>query len=358
VIIGFSEALIFDESAQWDAAQDALSEAGFGDGLPLVVPTSRRLDAMLRGVSGRKRTFGAMPPLMGELTVEAVAYCCVLAGCLPAELPVVLTAAVATLAPDFNLLGIQTTTGTAAVCLAVHGPAGRAHGMNAGANCLGPGNRANACMGRALQLVLRNVGGARAGATDMATMGQPGKYVFCFAENESAPLSSARATGGLQPGESAVTVIGVSGTMEVLPKGRGDTPEAVLRPVAAAMHGARLAFTVDVSHRSDLHGEHFLLLPPELANFLSAKGWHIGDVQDFLMTQSPPDEHGNPWPLASSAADIVLVPTGGVGVKMTYLVPWSGGSRSATSTLLSPIYSMSPESGPGFGTKTCVKTKT
>ena len=93
-----------------------------------------------------------MPPMFGDITPDAIAYQCVIAGCRPAELPVVLAAAEAILEPDFNLLGIATTTGTACVALCVHGPIARKLGINAGTNCLGPGNRANASIGRALQL--------------------------------------------------------------------------------------------------------------------------------------------------------------------------------------------------------------
>src|SRR5260221_1734 len=118
-----------------------------GDGLPLGPPTLLRLQRMLQGVGDPHRSLGQMPPLFGELTAEAVAYQCVLAGCRPAELPVVLTAALACLEERFNLLGILTTTGSAAVALMVHGPAVTGLGLNAGANFLRPGNRANACLG-------------------------------------------------------------------------------------------------------------------------------------------------------------------------------------------------------------------
>src|SRR4029077_1015624 len=99
----------------------------------------------------------------------------VLAGCVAAELPVVPTAAGATLEPEFNLRGIQNNTGTPGVCAVAHSPAVHSLGMNSGTNCLGPGNRANACIGRALHLVLTHIGGARPDIADMATMGQPAK---------------------------------------------------------------------------------------------------------------------------------------------------------------------------------------
>ena len=216
VPVGDREAPLFASDADWDAAQATLLEAELSDGLPAAIPTPARLTAMLAGCDPLL-SFGAMPPLLGEITAQAVAWCCVIAGCRPAEFPVVLEAAIATLEPEFNLLGIQTTTGTPTVAAVVHGPAGPALGMNAGTNCLGPGNRANACIGRALRLALTNVGGARPLVGDMATMGQPAKYGMAFAEGVHSLATPLHVRHGLDPEEGAVTVIGLSGTLEVLP---------------------------------------------------------------------------------------------------------------------------------------------
>jgi hypothetical protein len=331
MFVGADEGLIFPADADWDRAQNALSDSGFGDGLPLVLPTRERMDRMLAGIDDPGRSFGAMPPLFGELTIEAIAYCCVLAGCRRAELPVVLTAAVATLEPEFNLLGIQTTTGTPTACLVVHGPVVRELGMNSGTNCLGPGNRANACIGRALQLVLTNIGGARPGIADVATMGQPGKYVFCFAEGEHPLIPPLPVGRGIGANASAVTVIGVSGTLEVLPQSPADSAELVLRAIRDSMHGARLAYGAG---RDRPCGEQFILIPPEIADLIQKHGWDLSAMQDFIWQQSPPSLAGTPWPLARSARDINCVLTGGAGVKMTCLVPWGGGTLSVTRSLL------------------------
>jgi hypothetical protein len=329
LLLGADEALIFPADADFDRAQRTLAEAGFGDGLPLVVPTRERMEKMLAGIADREQSFGAMAPLFGELSVEAVAYCCVLAGCAPAELPVVLTAAVATLEPEFNLLGIQTTTGTPAVCAIVHGPAVHSLGMNSGTNCLGPGNRANACIGRALHLVLTHIGGARPDIADMATMGQPGKYIFCFAEGDHPLLPSLAARRGIDG--SAVTVIGVSGTLEVLPRQPADNPELALLGVIDAMHGARLAHAAG---RERPAGEQFILIPPEIADLIQKHQWGLSAMQEFILQKSPPAPGGAPWPIARSARDINCILTGGAGIKMTCLAPWGGGTYSVTKPLL------------------------
>jgi hypothetical protein len=255
--------------------------------------------------------------------LEAVAYNCILAGCRPSELPVVLTAVEAAMEDAFNLLGVLSTTGTAAVAVCVHGPIVGELGMNAGGNILGPGNRANACIGRAVSLIMRNVGGARAGIGDMATMGQPGKYTFCFAERAHRafpPLPVRRGFGG---DESCVTVLGVSGTAEVLPADPGDTPELVLQPVAAAMNAA---IDVTGAKRPRERGEQVFLLPPEMADRISAGGWNLRRVQEYLFGVHVPDNH----PVARTPEDMHPIVTGGAGVKMTHLPLWSGGTRTIT----------------------------
>jgi hypothetical protein len=323
---------VFREGADWREAQTVLAALGYADGLPLVPPTARLLAQMLDGVGEPERSYGLMPPMFVDLTPAAVAYCCVLAGCVPAELPVVLTAAEACLADDFNLLGLLTTTGTPAVAVMVHGPVAAGLGMNAGTNCLGPGNRANACIGRALALVMRIVAGAVEGVGDMATMGQPGKYGFCFAEGAGGLLPPLAARMGLAPDADAVTVLGVSGTVEVLPLDNRDTGEAILMPAAAAMMAAG---AVASSGRAREPGQQVVLIPPELLTTLAKRGWGLAEIQAFLYEATAVAMPGlvsvtAERPLAGAPGDIVPVETGGAGVKMTYLPLWAGGTRIQT----------------------------
>lgn len=319
VPVGDQAAPVFAADADWDAAQGVMLDAALSDGLPAVVPTEARLAAMLDG-RDPALGFGFMPPLFGELTNQAVAWCCVIAGCRPAEFPVVLEAAIATLEPGFNLLGIQTTTGTPTAAVLVHGPVAERLGMNAGTNCLGPGNRANACIGRALRLVLTNIGGARPLVGDMATMGQPAKYGMAFAEGAHPLVASLAGRRGVAG--SAVTVIGLSGTIEVLPENGASGPEMVLRPALVAMAGGRVASAA--GRRRD-PGEQFLLLPPEMADLIAKGGWSLADAQAFLWRES-----GTDWPIARSPDDIHIILAGGAGVKMTCLVPWGGGTWCVT----------------------------
>ncbi|TAJ36996.1 MAG: hypothetical protein EPO55_20010 [Reyranella sp.] len=315
---------VVEESTGWEAAQQILTEAELSDGLPLVPPTQRRLDAMVAGVANRAESRGMLPPMFGDLTPEAVAYQCVIAGALPKELPVVLAAAEAILEPDFNILGIATTTGTACVALCIHGPIARTLGVNAGTNCLGPGNRANASIGRALQLVIRNIGGARSDTGDMATMGQPGKYTLCFAERNDGPFPTLTARRGLGGDASAITIMGISGTAEVLPgDGEGATPEAILSPIATAM---RAAIVMSGMGRKNERGEQVFLLPLEMAEkIVRHDGWDLGRVQQYLFDEGQG--------VARSPDAIHPVVTGGAGYKMSYLPIWGGGSQTVTRAL-------------------------
>jgi hypothetical protein len=262
-----------------------------------------------------------------------VAWYAVLAGCRPAELPVVVAAVRAALEPAFNLLGIATTTGSPAVAVLVHGCSSLGFTPAGG---LGPGSRANACVGRAVSLALAGIGGARGGLTDMATIGQPGKYTFCTA---SAPGPFPPLADG-----DAVTVVGASGVVEVLPASGYRTPAEVLAPAAAALAGVALAAGDPGCFRD---GEQFLLLPPEPAGFLDSHGWSLPHVTEFLFAEgnallavaaarvagvSPAYAKGD-LRVAGSADDVRVVVTGGPGVKMALLPTWMGGTRSVTAAV-------------------------
>ena len=181
------------EPAPEECTTEWLLALGLGDGLPVLPPTRARLERMLDGIADPHASHGALPPLRGPVSAHAVGYQAVLAGCEPAWLDVVLTAVRACLEPELNTLGLLTTTGTATVAVMLNDTAASAVGANAGANCLGPGNRANAAIGRAVQLSLAGIGGAFPGLVDMATMGQPGKYTFCFAEASGSALAATAA---------------------------------------------------------------------------------------------------------------------------------------------------------------------
>ena len=205
------------EYANEDTALAACHDFAWTDGLPVVVPTVPRVDTMLAALGDADAVVTAMPPSGFALTNRALAANAVMAGCLPEHLPVLAALVRAVCTPEFNLNGIATTTGPSTPFAVVSGPAAAEAGLNAGRGALGPGWRANASIGRALRLLIGNIGRARPGEVSKSIMGQPGRYTMCVAENEAAsPWEPLHVSLGLAAGDSAVTALGATGTMNVL----------------------------------------------------------------------------------------------------------------------------------------------
>jgi hypothetical protein len=201
--------------------QETLFARGWTDGLPVVFPSLSKVAAMVKA-SGRDahEQIGPIPPCWRNATVEKIAINAVMAGCMPDYFPVVLTALEALLDNDCQLYGIQTATNTTAPLLIVNGPIVGKLGINARGNVFGQGVRANATIGRAVQLVLRNIGGDIAGETDMATHGQAGKFSSCIAEAEAdSPWAPLHVGAGFDAADSTVTVIGASGPHNIFTYG-------------------------------------------------------------------------------------------------------------------------------------------
>lgn len=168
------------------AVNDRFDQRGWSDGLPIVPPTVGRVKEMLAAIDLAPETVLAeLEPLQGVATVEKVAVNAVMAGCRPEHLPVVLAAVQAIADPVFNLRGVQTTDENVTPLLIVNGPAARTLALNSGYGALGPGWRANATIGRALRLIMQNLGGGWPGFVSFSGLGQPGRYTLCVAENEA-----------------------------------------------------------------------------------------------------------------------------------------------------------------------------
>jgi hypothetical protein len=166
---------------------------GWTDGLPVVPPTAEKMAACIAALGGEPEFLECrVPPRYGALTREVLAINLVMAGCKPAYAPVVRAAMLALTTNAFNLNGVQATTHMAGPLLVVNGPLATEIGMNGGTNAFGSGNRANATIGRAIRLVLLNVGGGTPGDLDKSTLGHPGKYTYCVAETR--PRAPSRPT--------------------------------------------------------------------------------------------------------------------------------------------------------------------
>jgi hypothetical protein len=190
-------------------------ERGWTDGLPVVPPTPERVERML-GARDPGRVLGVVPPSGGSATLERIAACAVLAGCRPEYFAVVEAAVEAALDPALNPHGLAVTTQPGGVVMVVNGPARERLGMNAGMGALGPGARANMTIGRALRLVLMLTGDARPGRLDRSTLSNPAKVGLCIAEDEErSPWEPLHVERGLEPDESAVTVIAADAPLSI-----------------------------------------------------------------------------------------------------------------------------------------------
>ena len=340
-----------NNDAAWDKAQEELFAAGMTDGLPVTPPTRERVARMLGacGLDGDE-VITMLPPAFEAATWRGIAINAVMAGCLPEYLPVVGAAVAALAADEFNLIGIATTTGSAAPIVIVNGPIVTQLGMNAEGNALGPGNRANAAIGRALSLVLRNIGGAKPGELDMATLGQPAKYTCCFAENEAAsPWPPLHVERGFANDASVVTVVGISGSVEVVDSVSNNPPD-LAQTFAQSM---LIAGTAGGGGHGLLGGgEPLIIMAPEIANTFQRGGCTKGEVKaliharasmpldrlspairahlvDLRMSAGDVDATG-PLRVAYKPDSLMIVVAGGVGVKSAYLPTWGGTTRAVS----------------------------
>jgi hypothetical protein len=319
----------------YEEALQSLHDRGLTDGLPVVLPTAERVARM---VAAQPRpaddVVGLVAPRNGEATVEALACNAVMAGCRPEHFPVVLAAVEACLDPDFNLLGVQATTHNCTVLVLVNGPIRRALGFATGHNAMGEGHVANAVVGRALRLILRNVGGASPGTNDMTVHGSPARFSFVVAEDEEGspfpPLHTAR---GFQAEQSVVTVVAAEG-----PHNLNDHCSSDATNVLEMLAGGMVTTTTNDLGRG---GSPVLVLGPEHAAMLAAEGHTRSSVQRWLfdrarlpldrmprdlraMFVNRADIDRSVWsergvPLAARAEDILVLVTGGAGRHSSYV---------------------------------------
>lgn len=256
---------------------EACFDRGWSDGLPVVPPTEERVLRMLTGTHrDPAEVIGVVPPDLVEVTIEKIAINAVLAGCKPEYLPVVITAVEAALQDEFCMHGLLATTYFSGPMVVVNGPLSRAIGMNAKGNALGQGNRANATIGRALQLVIRNVGGGKPQGVDRSVFGNPGKYTYCFAEDETNSCwDSLAVEKGFSEDASTVTLFAADGMQGIVDQKSRD-PESLCRTFAA---GLRV-----VGHpKMVMAADAFLVVSPEHERVFRLADWSKADVKARLM---------------------------------------------------------------------------
>lgn len=277
-IIG-SRAQRHEVSSDFVAANKFLEERGWTDGLPVVPPTEDLVGEMIAmSRHDPDELLGTMEPLKGTVTLEKVASNAVMAGCLPEYFPVVLASVKAVLQEQFHTGGAACTTGGAAPAIIVNGPTVARLGINSDTACFGGYVRANATIGRALQLTMRNLGGAKPGGMEKSTQAWPGKVTLCFAENEGrSPWEPLHVERGYPPESSAVTVIAVTGIHKVS-EGAQETGLGVLQTLTDSMRIVGAYNYHQMKNRIPV----IVALCPEHATEIARAGFSRRDVQNYF----------------------------------------------------------------------------
>ncbi|MCY4278435.1 MAG: hypothetical protein OXE81_11485 [Gammaproteobacteria bacterium] len=327
-------------------AIEHLHRLGCTDGLPVVVPTPERVTRMVLacGLEGHLH-LGDMGPAGGAATVEKVAVAAVMAGCLPDYAPIVLAGVRAVLDARFDLTEMQATTHCTAPLMIVNGPAREAHGpVASGFGALGPGFRANAAIGRALRLAMINVGGGKAGVSDMALLGHPGKFTYCLAEDEeNSPFESLAVSLGYGEETSIVTVVGAEAPQSVIfapDADRNDNSEALLQLLAAG-------FARPGTNNSVLRGgAGIVVLNPDHARELASGGFGRKEICQrlFDLCDAPSLQSSSFAAIAGDAPkkcfhspeDIIVFVAGGGGLYSMIMPTWCAGPHrnSAVSQII------------------------
>lgn len=339
-----------DGVEDFEAATDLCRQRGWGDGLPIVPPTTRRVENMLAYCDRPWDSVVAqMAPRYGAVTPLRLAANAVMAGCRPEYFPLLLLAIEAICEAPVNLLELQSTTHPCAPLVIVNGPIAKELAINSGHNAFGPGWQANATIGRAIRLALLNIGGGIPTIGDMATMGQPGKYSYLVAENEAAnPWEPLHVERGFPALASTVTIVGAEGPHNINDH-ESTTAKGILKMVTG---------TVAITGCNNVYyaGEPWIAFGPEHAATVAAGGYSKADVKRHIFEHATvplgrfSDENierrfrvrfaerfasagaDAPVPMAQRAEDIMIVVIGGAGKHSMYL-PTVGETRSVTRAL-------------------------
>jgi hypothetical protein len=320
-----------------DAAVEFCYAKGWSDGLPVVPPTEPAVRAMLEAAGlAPDAEVAYLSQRAVRITAEKVAINAVMAGCLPEYAPVVVAAVDALCAPEHNVNGSAASTGGSAPLIIVTGPIAKRIGMNGGVNLFGPGNRANATIGRAIRLILMNVGGATPGVMDKSTIGHPGKYSYCITEDDDArPWPPFHTQRGLPAEASAVTVYASAAPLYV-DNHHSNTTEGILRTIASSMASVgRLGL-----------GAFAVVLCPEHVAVIAREGWGADRIRESLAREArasvahlkrtgrlpgdptPADEEEHRYAVRGPDDILLLVGGGSAGGFSAVIPPWAGGRSS------------------------------
>lgn len=340
------------EVEDFAAAQELYHSNGWTDGLPVVPPTEAAVAACLQWAGmAPDQLIGIEPVRAQPITAEKLAVNAVMAGCLPMHFPVVATAWQAMLREEFLLHGVTSSTGGCAIFVIINGPVRREIAASTTFNALANCDRATAVIGRAMRLALINLMDVRPGGIDRSTLGHPGKFSYCLAEDEEdtswQPLSVLR---GMPAGASAVTVMAAMAPRQVMNEWTTD-PREILETFAAEMRANQL-------HYSIYGGNYVIVIPKQLREHIQAAGWTKEDIAEFLYERARVrrgdwagvgkgsvvrDRADKVHPALGSPADLLVVAAGGpAGGFGAVIAPWMGSKTRAVTAAIGACVDCEP----------------
>jgi hypothetical protein len=334
------------EVADGVEANELFQDSGWTDGLPIVPPTEpnvrRFLDA---GALTPTEVVGIEPVRRRRITAEKIAIAAVMAGCRAEYMPVVVTIVQAMCAPEFGLHGSTASTGGSAPFVVVNGPVRGTIGMNATHNVLANGSRANATIGRTIRLLIVNALGGIPGQLDRSTLGHPGKFTFCIAEDEEdSPWMSLASERGVPPGASAITVLAAESPHQIMNEWTHD-PKEIVDTYAAAIRANMLTYSI-------WPGNYALVVARQHRQIFAAGGWSKKDIRDAIHESArvtrrewrtvgkaavaPRKDEDRVYTALRSPDDLLVVAAGGPAGGFGAIVPpWYGSKSLAVTRLVS-----------------------
>ena len=336
-------------------AQELYHSNGWTDGLPIVPPTRQLVEACLDwAMMHPEQLIGIEPVRAMPVTAEKLAINAVMAGCLPMHFPVVVTALTAMLDERFLLHGATASTGGCAVFIVLNGPIRLEIAASGGFNALGNSDRATAVIGRAIRLALINILDVRPGEIDRSTLGHPGKFTYCVAEDEEdttwLPLAEQR---GMPPGASSVTVMAAQAPRQIMNEWTID-PSEILETYAAEMRS-------NLRHYSLHAGNYAIIIPKQLRDHIQAAGWSKADIATFIHERARiprrewadvgkgsvvRDRGDTIYPALESADHLLVVAAGGpAGGFGAIIPPWLGNKSQAVTMAIGACVDCEPPKG-------------
>ena len=327
------------EAVDYSAVQELYHSSGWTDGLPIVPPTPEAVEACLEWVMMPPEQLIGIEPVRGlAITAEKLAVNAVMAGCLPMHFPVVITAWTAMMQEPFLIHGATASTGGCAIMVVLNGPIRQEIGACGTFNALGNSDRATSVIGRSIRLCLINLLDARPGDIDRSTLGHPGKFSFCIAEDEEdTTWKSLSEQRGIERAASAVTVMAAGAPRQIMNEWT-TKPEEILETFAADMRA-------NLRHYSIHPGNYALIVPKQLREHLQAAKWSKSDIANFIHERARihrrewadvgkgavvRDKGDRIYPALASPDHLLVIaaggPAGGVGA---VIPPWLGNKSHA-----------------------------